>query len=236
MLQAYDLTTGGRVGKAAATEGNADRTDMLDAFRAIVDGEEPPPAGGRAPGEDDLTRALQVLLKAQIVYADTPGIGRTYDLARHYAPFFRDYFACLGYAFEVSHRDQMVFLRVPADGVRHDAGAERLRKDETLVLLALRLAYEEGLRAHRVTTDGVVECTTDDIVESIRTTARSEPPEETRLTEILRVFARRGALRLGERDRAERVTPLTVMPGIAVLAPDAWMDGLRAWAAAVEPD
>ncbi|GEP08722.1 DUF4194 domain-containing protein [Methylobacterium gnaphalii] len=204
---------------------------MLEPFRAIVDGDEPPPAGTRSPGEEDLTRALQALLKIQVIYAETPGIGRSYELARHYAPFFRDYFACLGYEFEVSHRDQMVFLRVPPEGARHDAPAERLRKDETLVLLALRLAYEEGLRDHRVTTDGVVECTTDDIAEAIRTAARSDPPEETRLTEILRLFARKGAVRLGERDRPERVTPLMVLPGIAILSPDAWMDQVQAWAA-----
>ena len=87
---------------------------MLEPFRAIVDGEEPPPPGARAPDEEELTRALQVLLKSQCVYAGTPGIGRSYELARHYAPFFQAYFACLGYRFEVSHRDQMVCLRVPA--------------------------------------------------------------------------------------------------------------------------
>lgn len=205
---------------------------MLDAFRAIVDGDEPPPPGSRAPSEEDLTRALQVLLKSQCVYAGTPGLGRSYDIARHYAPFFRSYFACLGYAFEVSHRDQMVFLRVPTDGVRHDGQSERLRKDETLVLLALRLAYEEGLRDHRVTTEGVVECTTDDIADAIRTAARSDPPEETRLTEILRLFARKGAVRLGERDKVEKITPLMVLPGIGVLSPDAWMEQVRAWAEA----
>ena len=205
---------------------------MLEPFRAIVDGEDLPPPGARAPSEEEVTRALQVLLKSQCVYAGTPGIGRSYELARHYAPFFQAYFACLGYQFEVMHRDQMVCLRVPPEGVRHDAQAERLRKDETLVLLALRLAYEEGLRAHRVTTEGVVECTTDDIVESIRTATRSDPPEEARLTEILRLFARKGGLRLGERDKVEKITPLMVMPGIAVLSPDAWMDQVRAWGAA----
>ncbi len=205
---------------------------MLEPFRAIVDGDEPPPPGARAPSEEELIRALQVLLKSQCVYAGSPGIGRSYEIARHYAPFFQAYFACLGYGFEVSHRDQMVFLRLPPDGVRHDGQSERLRKDETLVLLALRLAYEEGLRAHRVTTEGVVECTTDDIAESIRTATRSDPPEETRLLEILRLFSRKGALRLGERDKAEKLTPLMVLPGISVLSPDAWMEQVRAWAAA----
>ena len=202
---------------------------MLEPFRAIVDGDEPPPPGARAPDEAELTRALQVLLKTQVVYANTPGIGRSYEIARHYAPFFEAYFACLGYQFEIAHRDQMVFLRLPAEGVRHDMASERLRKDETLVLLALRLAYEEGLRDHRVTTDGVVECTTDDIADSLRSAARSEPPDEARLIEILRLFSRRGAVRMGERDRTERITPLAVMPGIAVIAPDAWLDRLGAW-------
>lgn len=209
---------------------------MLEAFRAIIDGEEPPPPGSRAPSEDELIRALQVLVKTQVVYADTPGIGRAYEIARHYAPFFRDYFACLGYAFEVSHRDQMVLLRVPPDGARHDAPAERLRKDETLVLLALRLAYEEGLRDHRVSGDGAVECTSDEIAQSIRNAARNDPPEEARLIEILRLFARKGALRLRERDRAERITPLVVLPGITVLCPDGWMDQISAWAASQVPD
>ena len=98
------------------------------------------------------------------------------------------------------------------------------------MLLALRLTYEEGLRDHRVSTDGTVECTTDDIAGAIRSAARAEPPDEARLIEILRLFARKGALRMGERDRTERVTPLMVMPGIGVLSPDAWMDQVRAWA------
>lgn len=207
---------------------------MLEPFRGIVDGDEPPPPGARAPDAEELTRALAVLLKAQVIYVNTPGIGRSYELARHYAPFFSDYFACLGYALAVSHRDQMVSLTLQVDGPRHDIAAERLRKDETLVLLALRLSYEEGLRDHRVSTDGVLDCTTDDLAERIRTAARSEPPEEARLIEILRLFVRRGALRLGERDRTERVTPLGVLPGILVLASDAWLERLRAWSDAAE--
>lgn len=207
---------------------------MLEPFRAIIDGDEPPPPGSRAPDAEELSRALQVLLKAQVIYSSTPGIGRSYELARHYQPFFSDYFACLGYQMAVSHRDQMVSLTLPVDAARHDIVSERLRKDETLVLLALRLAYEEGVRDHRISTDGIVEITTDDLVESIRTAARSEPPDEARLIETLRLFARRGGVRLGERDRAERVTPVMVLPGILVLAPDGWLERIEAWANAAD--
>jgi hypothetical protein len=207
---------------------------VLEGFRAIIDGDEPPPPGARAPDAEELCRALQVLLKGQVIYAETQGIGRSYELARHYAPFFTDYFACLGYALTVSHRDQMVSLSPAADAPRHDIVSERLRKDETLVLLALRLLYEEGLRDHRAGTDGIVDCTTDEIVEKIRAVARNEPPEEGRLADILRLYAKRGGLRLGERDRVERVTPLSLLPGVTVLASDAWMERLRAWSEAGE--
>ena len=207
---------------------------MLEAFRAIVDGDEPAPPGARAPDGEELSRALQVLLKAQVIYSSTPGIGRAYELARHYAPFFTDYFACLGYALAVSHRDQMVSLAPAPDAPRHDLASERLRKDETLVLLALRLLYEEGLRDHRVGTDGIVESTTDAIVDKIRTVARNDPPDEGRLGDILRLVARRGGLRLGERDRTERVTPLALLPGLTVLASDAWLERLRGWSEARE--
>ena len=125
-------------------------------------------------------------------------------------------------------------LRQAPDAPRHDVVSERLRKDETLVLLALRLLYEEGLRDHRVGTDGIVECTTDEVVEKIRAVARNDPPEEGRLADILRLYARRGGLRLGERDKVERVTPLALLPGLAVLASDAWMERLRAWSEARE--
>ena len=207
---------------------------MLEGFRAIVDGDEPAPPGARPPDAEELARALQVLLKAQVIYSSTPGIGRSYELVRHYAPFVTEYFACLGYALAVSHRDQMVSLSPAPDAPRHDIAAERLRKDETLVLLALRLLYEEGLRDHRVGTDGIVACTTDEIVEKIRTVARNAPPDETRLGKILRLYARRGGLRLGERDPIERVTPLMLLPGLTVLASDAWMERLRGWSLAGE--
>ena len=38
--------------------------------------------------------------------------------------------------------------------------------------------------------------------------------------------------RVKPRDKVEKITPLMVMPGIAVLSPDAWMDQVRAWGAA----
>ncbi|KTQ80648.1 hypothetical protein NS226_22770 [Aureimonas ureilytica] len=205
-----------------------------DEFRDIVDGEW---AGGhiagRRPTGEELTRALQVMITRQCVYSHTPGIGRTYDMVRAYPTFFERYFGSLGYRLVISPRDQMVALSVPADEARYDGVFERLRKDETLVLLALRLLWEESLRAHEVGEAGIVDTTTDDLVDRLVTVTQSPPPEETRLLDILRMFARHGALRLGERDRVRRVSTLAILPGIAILVPDSYVRDLLLWA--VEP-
>lgn len=208
-----------------------------DEFRDIVDGDwAGGHIGGRRPSAEELTRALQVMLARQCVYSHTPGVGRSYDLVRAYAPFFERYFASLGYRLEVSARDQMVALALPRDEPRYDGAIERLRKDETLVLLTLRLLWEEAIRAHAIGEAGALDTTTDEIVDRIAQAARMPPPEEARLLDILRRFARHGALRLGERDRVARVSPLTVLPGIAVLVPDGYVADLAAWASAPLPD
>ena len=203
-----------------------------DEFRDIVDGDWAGGhiAGGR-PSAEEMTRSLQVLITRQCVYSHTPGIGRTYDLVRAYPTFYERYFGALGYRLEMSARDQMVALVVPGDEPRYDGMFERLRKDETIVLLALRLMWEEALRAHALGDAGVVEETTDGLVDRIETATQGPPPDEVRLLEILRRFQRNGAIRLGERDRVGRVSPLAILPGIAVLVPDSYVEDLLAWVA-----
>jgi hypothetical protein len=203
-----------------------------DEFRDIVDGDW---AGGhiagRRPSAEEMTRSLQVLITRQCIYSHTPGLGRTYDLVRAYPTFYRRYFGALGYRLEISARDQMVALVVPGDETRYDGMFERLRKDETIVLLALRLLWEEAMRAHEIGDAGVVETTTDALVDRIEGATQGSPPDEVRLLEILRRFQRNGAARLGERDRVGRVSPLTILPGIAILVPDSYVEDLMAWVA-----
>lgn len=204
-----------------------------DEFRDIVDGEW---AGGRIAGKrptaEEMTRSLQVMITRQCVYSHTTGIGRTYELVRAYPTFYERYFGALGYRLEVSPRDQMVALTVPGDEPRYDGVFERLRKDETIVLLALRLLWEEAIRAHEMGEAGMVQTTTDALVDRIESATQGLPPEESRLLDILRRFQRHGAVKLGERDRVARVSPLTVLPGVAVLVPDSYVEDLMAWVAA----
>lgn len=208
-------------------------------FREIVDGDWPDGAvSGKRPTEEEMRRALQVLLTRQCVYSSTPGLGRTYDIIRAYSSFFERYFGTLGYRLVLSPRDQMVALSVPQGESRYDAVYERLRKDETIVLLALRLMWEEAIGTQDIGDAGMFETTTGDLIDKIRMATRTDPPEEARLLDILRVFQRHGAVRVGQRDRIERVSPLTILPGVAILVPDGYVDDLSNWAAApgIDPD
>lgn len=200
-------------------------------FAQIVDGEWPHPVTGRRPTEAELRGALQVMLTRQCIYSSTPGLARTYDLVKQYAPFFSSFFGSLGYVLVVSARDQMVALQVPMGESRYDAVYERLRKDETIVLLALRLMWGEAINKQDIGDGGIFESTTAELVDRIRTITQQNPPSEARLDEILRQFARHGAVRTGGKDRFEKVSPISILPGVAVLVPDGYVSDLLLWSA-----
>jgi len=204
----------------------------LTEFLQIVEGEWPEGGiRGKPPSREELTRSLQVLLTRQCVYSSTPGLGRTYDIIKAYSGFFERYFGALGYRLVISSRDQMAALQVPLGETRYDAVYERLRKDETIVLLALRLIWEETVSNQDIGEGGIAETTTGDLIDRIKNVTQSAPPEENRLNEILRLYQKHGAVRVGERDRVERVSPLSILPGISVIVPDGFLENLKLWAA-----
>ena len=117
----------------------------IDEFQEIIDGEWPGGAiQGRKPNEDEMRRALQVMLTRQGIYSSTPGLGRTYEIVK---PRF---------LLRTLLRDARLpprHLSARPDGrpVGPEGGLplrRRLRtpsQDETIVLLALRLLWEEAI-------------------------------------------------------------------------------------------
>lgn len=204
----------------------------INEFIQIVEGEwADGPNMKKPPSEEELRRALQFLLTRQCVYADMPNLGRLYEILKHYSSFVARYFYALDYELHVSNHDQMIALRVPVDQSRFDTVYQRFRKDEILVLLALVLLREEAISRQEIGDYGRVDVTTGDVVDRLRTVTQQEPPDEARLVTILRTFSRFGCVRLGERDRIDKITPLTIMPGVNVVAPDDFVESLRLWAA-----
>lgn len=203
----------------------------LSEFEEIIDGDwKGGTIAGKRPTEEDLTRCLQALLTRQCIYSSSPGLGRTYEIIRAYASFFEAYFGCLGYRLVVSPRDQMVALSVPVGMSRYDSAYQRMQKDQTQVLLALRLMWEEGVSSQEVGEGGIVETTTGDLIDRIKSVTQTDPPSESNLLDILRYFQKYGVVRVGERDRVERVSPLSILPGVNIVAPDSFLEDLKGWA------
>jgi SAM-dependent methyltransferase len=180
--------------------------------------------------KDDIEIAIQALLTHQIVYPDTSLLRRdVYDLIRRHSTFFERYFSAMGVGLTIEPTTGMIALVRGRN--RYGWQFTRLKKDETLTMLALRLALDDGLRAGLMDDMGRVETNTDEIFDRIRALAKVEPPPQQRLEEILRWLRKRGTVLLHEPDRFERVTPLTVLPGIRILVDDEFARTVREWIA-----
>jgi hypothetical protein len=207
----------------------------LKEFRDLVDQQDSyRPGRGipEPPKEEELTRCIQILMSRQCIYPHQHHLARSYQImaATEYQGFFQKYFAAMGLEFYFDTRSRMVALRFPgADKRRYDWQASRLKKDETLVLLVLKLAYEEGFRTNTMGVRGDVEITSNDVVDKLEMIGRVTI-EETRLNEILGLLKRKGVLDLGDRDPVERVRPVTILPGIEVGAPESYIQQVRDWA------
>lgn len=184
-------------------------------------------AGNDEEVRDDIAQALQALQMHQCVYSDYPLSGRVYDTVLRHRSFFEKYFSASRQEVVIDNRDGMAALSptAPSYGWREN----RLKKDETLTLLALRYHYEEGMRAGAMNEQGRVDISTDELYDTFREIAKSEPPAESRMIDILRDLRRRGVVRVGERDRTEKVTPLVILPGIRVVVPDIFVEGVISW-------
>lgn len=206
----------------------------LKEFRDLVDLRDDHRRGRgipEPPTEEELTRCIQVLMSRQCLYPHQHHLARSYAIMAtvEYQGFFQKYFAAMGLEFHFDTRSRMVALRFPGvDRRRYDWQASRLKRDETLVLIALKLAYEEGFRANLMGARGEVEITTNDLVDKLEMIGRTAI-EETRLNEILALLKRKGVLDLGERDPVERVRPLTILSGIEVAVPESYVQQVSDW-------
>lgn len=173
--------------------------------------------------EEELQSALQAILFHQCLYEDWPHAPAYRLLVRHLANV-QSILGAFGY--RLTHHSVAHMLVLEARTVAYGVHMSRLKKDETVVLLVLRLLYAEGISS--LDEQGRVEITTDDLHDRIRTSGE-EPPPMPRLLEILRLFQRKGIVRVGERDLAEQLVVLTIMPGVTMLVPDVYVEAVIQW-------
>ena len=127
----------------------------------------------------------------------------------------------------IEQRDGLAAVRPKSAGVAwHET---RLKKDETFDLLVIRYICEDATRRGEMDETGRVETNTDEIYDAYKTLAGSEPPPEARMKDILWICKQRGLVRPGDPDKGERVTPVTVLPGIRVVITDTFVEAVIDW-------
>lgn len=183
------------------------------------------------PDEAGIARCLQIMLSRQCIYPGMHNIGPSHRIMRDpdNQPFFRKYFAALGYEFHHDLRTDMIALKVPGTASRFDWQSARLAKDETAVLAALSVAYEEGHKARQVDENGRFDTSTNDIFDKLAAIGGLEIRDETRMLEILKKLARKGVVEIGEHDPVDRVRPVTILQGIEIVLPEAYRERLADW-------
>jgi hypothetical protein len=198
----------------------------LKEFAEIVDAGEAR-RGREQTTEEDLQRALQALLVHQCVYSDRPIGGRAYTIIMRHRDFFEKYVGALNYKLVVEQRDGLAAIRPKSSGFGWREN--RLKKDETFVLLVLRYIFEDTTRRGEMDETGRVETNTDEIYDAYKTLSGTEPPTESRMKDILWMCKQRGLVRPGDPDRGERITPVTVLPGIRVVITDTFVEAVIDW-------
>ncbi|NDV51507.1 DUF4194 domain-containing protein [Salipiger sp. PrR003] len=199
----------------------------LREFAQILDKADDPDALS-----DAIRIAIQALMFHQVIYDDTHSVpSSAVQAIKDHRSFFERYFAVAGYDLEMDARTQMIALK-PQDLEKPPYAWRlmRLKKDETLIRIALRYIFENGFTEGKMDGTGRVETDTVEISEVYQRIAQATPPGENHLVEnLLRELNRKGIVRLGDKDRETRVTRLTILPGIRVLVSDAYIERLQSW-------
>lgn len=170
------------------------------------------------PEEDEVIVLLQKagrdLLSRQVLHGDDHR-RTSYRLLRDHRLYFERLFGALGFELKIDASYQYILL-LPGE-IATGARRGRLRKDETLVLFALRVIWEEGSRDGSMDDLGRIEADTELLYDRYVALGGNEFPPKTRLKEMLGDWSGRGLVRLGDEDREEEVTPITIMPVICDL-------------------
>ena len=155
--------------------------------------------------EADFVRAANSLLTNQFLYADRPAQRDTYFIISQNMEYFRNLFAALGWS--LVYQPDEAYLGVLPQG---EERVMRLKLDESLLMLCMRQMYEQKLENFEVES-GKAYTTSDDLLSTYVSLTGKEIHNETRLKEILSLFARHGLI---ERGKANETDPKNIPIGI----------------------
>ncbi len=173
---------------------------MLKDLEKIVDEAEETDASGDHL-EQALRSAAQHLWRSQFLYESDWGVKESYDLIRKHNAYFTNLFDALGY--EVVGHPVDRYVGLIAKGL---PPRQSMKLDETVLLLVMRLHYEESLKRFEINEAGEVEVESESLLELYEGRTRRERPPISRVREILTSFRQRGLVRVEEQEDKRNFT------------------------------
>lgn len=184
---------------------------MLKDLERIID--ECDASGGDGERlEIELRQAAQNLWRGQFLYRSDFGSKGSYDLILEHRAYFDNLFEALGYRV-VGGRPNDHYLGLLAIDV---PPRQTMKLDESLMLLALRLYYEEAFRRFEISEVGEIEVDGETILQLYEERTRRIRPPVTRVHEIFTAFRQRGLLRVVEHGDSRSFT-LYLRPALPVV-------------------
>ena len=184
---------------------------MLRDLEKLID--ECESSGGDAETlELELRQAAQHLWRSQFLYPTDFGSKGSYELIQSHKAYFENLFEALGYRI-VGGRPMDQYLGLLAIDV---PARQTMKLDESLLLLVLRLYYEEAFKRYEINDAGEIEVEGETILQVYEERTRRVRPPVTRVHDILIGFRQRGLLRIVDQGDSRTFT-LFLRPALPVV-------------------
>ncbi|RVU32475.1 MULTISPECIES: DUF4194 domain-containing protein [Neptunomonas] len=171
----------------------------------------------------DFTHAANLLLTHQFLHADRPSHRDSYFLIASHIDYFKNLFEAIGWS--VIYQPDEAYLGILPQGEERNL---KLRLDESLLLLCLRQQYEEKLENFEVDS-GRAFTSSNALLSLYENLTGKEIPNETRLKEILALFARHGVIERGKPNETEPKNILfAILPTIRQVVVEDYIGQLEA--------
>lgn len=178
--------------------------------------------------EIEFIASAQALLHFQCIYRFNSGQKFKYDFIRRNIAFYKMYFAVLGLEVIDSPSEQMIALS--ATKVPYPQQANRIKKDDTAILLCLRLIFDEARKVGDTQENGEVLTDTDQIYDRMNDATNLKPLKQADLNKTLSKLKRFGLIKFEGDDSDVYFRLVLILPGIIHATNEISLFQINQWA------
>jgi Domain of unknown function (DUF4194) len=176
--------------------------------------------------EIELRQAALQLWRMQFLYQNDWGSKGVYELIQTHKSYFENLFGAIGYRI-VGGRPSDHFLGLLAIEL---PPRQQMKLDESLLLLVLRLYYEEAFKRYEISDEGEIEVESEAVLQIYEERTRRVRPALSRLHEILTTFKQRGLVRVVEQGDSRNFT-LFLRPALPIVVAEDALASLEEYVA-----